>query len=453
MAKLEIDSDNGEIRVDGYEYVSTKVNVKTYGISAEFNNAPKSANVRLTGSDNSTDNVAFVGGTNVTIVRTDENTITFSAAGIDTNTKYSISSETSQIGNAADIRLTDSDGYIDNVTIAGGANISIVRNDENKLTISSAYTSFNSITDGYLTAQADQPNDTFTLSSGAGISIAVNSNADSATFTNTGVTQFNNLTGNVSYNSFGTMSDGNNTAIADQPNDTFLFLPGTGIGVLVNSANDNITISNTGVTSLNGGTGAQYQYATISDGSATTSSSAGNTTLSVIGSNGLKSTVTANTVTVAMSQTTLPRASDLTINNGATLAVLATNVVPQNTTLEISGVILFSFSNGAAANTFDIILATGSGNIGANTSKVAVGFTCHAGDAATFIIESSKADPTSTIGQPVGNTNIHAIRFSGIFQTDAVTANSLIIFMKNNCANPGETLIAYAKSFIRYNVI
>ena len=679
---IEIDNDNGEIRVDGYEYASTKVKVKTYGISsessqtgnsadlrltdsdgytdnvtftggsnvtivrtdankitisasandtnttygisAETNVTPKSADLRLTGSDASTDNITLVGGTNVTVTRTDANTITFSATDIDTNTKYSVSAESSQTGNSADIRLTDSDGYTDNVTITGGSNVSIVRNSENQLTVSSSYTGFGAFTDGYNTANADQaidtinfaagvgiklavdsgadkltiendgvttfngskgnisynafgaisdgnntaiadwPMDTLQINSGTGISFVVDGYTDSATVTNTGVTQFNGATGNISYysfgsisdgyniatadqandsilfvpgsgigvvvntpgdnvtisntgvtqatagtgisvssgtgnvtinntgvtaitagtgittsgsgnitvnndgvttfntakgaityNSFGTMSDGTNTAVADLANDTFTFVPGTGIGVLVSSASDNITISNTGVTSLNGGTGARYTYSTFTDGATPTTASAGNTTMTLTGSNGIKVTTSPNTATITMTETTFVRGSDLTIAKGSTANVIATGSISQNKTIEISGIIMFSFAVlPPAVNTFDIILSTGTGTIGANTSKAAIGFTSHAGVTAASLLEASKQTPSATYPQQIANTNIHVIRFSGIFQTDGTTATTLIVSMKNNNNGAGtEDLIVYAKSFIRYNEI
>jgi hypothetical protein len=56
----------------------------TYSISSET--VVGGANLRLTGSDASTDNVTFASGTNVTVTRTDANTITISST--DTNTTY-----------------------------------------------------------------------------------------------------------------------------------------------------------------------------------------------------------------------------------------------------------------------------------------------------------------------------------------------------------------------------
>ncbi len=619
----------------------------TYGISAETNATPKSADLRLTGSDASTDNVTLVGGTNVTITRNDANTITFSATDIDTNTKYSVSAESSQTGNSADIRLTDTDGYTDNVTITGGSNVSIVRNNANQLTVSSSYTGFGAFTDGYNTANADQAIDTINFNAGAGIKLTVNPATDTllidndgvrtfngfngdisynafgaitdgyntaiadwpmdtlnvaggtgisvvvdgytdsltisntgvrqnvagtgisvssgtgnVTINNTGVTQFNGATGNISYNSFGTIFDGYNTATADQANDTITFIAGSGIGVLVNSPGDNLTISNTGVTqtvagtgisvssgtgnvtigntgvtaitpgtgittsgsgnitvnndgvttfntakgaitynsfgtisdgyntatadqatdtvtfiagtgigvlvngpgdsltisntgvtSLNSGTGAQYTYSTFTDGTTPTTAGPGNTTMTLTGSNGIRVTTSPNTATVSMSQVSIVRGTDATIGFGATTSILSTNVIPISTTIEIQGVILLAFSNAAAVNTYTVSLTTGSGTIGANTSKVALGFAAHAGPTAGSPGETTKQAPSFTYPQQIGNTNDHTLRFSGLFQTDGTTPNSLIINIRNNCTNAGENLVVYTKSFMKYNVI
>ena len=797
---IEIDNDSGEIRVDGYEYATTKVKVKaygissessqtgnsadlrltdsdgytdnvtftggtnvtivrtdankitisasandtntTYGISAETNVTPKSADIRLTGSDATTDNVALVGGTNVTITRTDANTITFSATDIDTNTKYSISSETSQTGNSVDLRLSDTDGYTDNVTITGGSNVTITKDSASKFTIDSYnsdttysieasssasplgakislkdsnsvmdnvfivqgtgvsvsytggpdaitvantgvtqinqgtgitvsgqtgnvtvnndgvtkfngakgsvdYYSFSQMTDGYNTAIADAPNDTFRFNAGSGITTLVSSGGDSitigndgvrtfngskgdisfssfgaitdgyntaiadwpmdtlnvaggsgisvavdgytdsltisntgvrqniagtgisvssgtgnVTINNTGVTQFNGATGNISYNSFGTIFDGYNTATADQANDTITFIAGSGIGVLVNSPGDNLTISNTGVrqaiagtgisvssgtgnvtigntgvtaitpgtgittsgsgnitvnndgvttfntvkgaitynsfgtisdgyntatadqatdtvnfiagtgigvlvngpgdsltisntgvTSLNGGTGAQYTYSTFTDGTTPTTAGPGNTTMTLTGSNGIKVTTSPNTATVSMSQVSIVRGTDATIGFGAITSILSTNVIPISTTVEIQGVILLAFSNAAAANTYTVSLTTSSGTIGGNTSKVGLGFAAHAGPTAGSPGETTKQAPSFTYPQQIANTNDHTLRFSGLFQTDGTTPNSLVINIRNNCLNGGENLVVYAKSFMKYNVI
>jgi hypothetical protein len=368
---IQIDNDNNEIRIDGYEYANSKVSVKTYGVSSQDSQTVNSADLRLTGSDSSIDNVTFTGGANVTVVSTDANKITISASANDTNTTYGVSAETSQTGNSADLRLTGSDSSTDNVTVTGGTAITVVRTDANKITIS-----------------------------------------------NGGVTQ----------------------AVA-------------GTGISVSAGTGSVTVGNTGVTSINGAGGAQFVYNTITDGANPTSPSNGNTTLTLSGSNGIKIATSSNTATVSMSQTTITKPSDSNINGGSTLNILSTGVIPTNNTIEVSGVILFAFLPGGATNTFDIILSTGSGAIGNNTSKVAVGFTCHAGPTAGSPGEAIKNVTAFTYPQSIANTNNHVIRFSGLFQTDGTTPNSLIINMKNNNAGPTEYLVVYAKSFIRYNVI
>ena len=535
---IEIDNDNDEIRIDGYEYVSKKVKLKDYYISSEISQTGNAADLRLTDTDGYTDNVTFAAGSNVSIVRTNSNTITISATDIDSNTTYSISAESSLVPKAGRLRLSGSDGYTDDVVFLGGTNLEVVRTDSNTLTINSLQNSFSTITDGYVSAVADQPNDvlnivpgpgvgilvdaptdtvtisntgvrqfngqsgnisyysfsnitadgytavadqasdTLTIVSGLGISSTINPGADSLTIANTGVRQFNGASGNILYNSFGTITDGYNTAVADLANDTVTFIGGTGIGVLVNVPGDNLTISNTGVTqavagtgisvsagtgsvtigntgvtSLNSSTGAQYTYSTFTDGVTPTTASLGNTTMTLTGSNGIKVTTSPNTATVSMSQVSIVRVTDATIGFGATTSILSTNVIPISTTVEIQGVILLAFSNAAAANTYTVSLTTSSGTIGGNTSKVGLGFAAHAGPTAGSPGETTKQAPSFTYPQQIANTNDHTLRFSGLFQTDGTTPNSLVINIRNNCLNGGENLVVYAKSFMKYNVI
>jgi hypothetical protein len=101
-----------------------------YSISAE--SAASGAKIRLSGTDSTTDDITLVPGTNVSIVRTDSDTITISSSFV--NTTYSISSETAASG--ATIRLSGSDSSTDNLTLVPGTNVSIVRTDANTITIS-----------------------------------------------------------------------------------------------------------------------------------------------------------------------------------------------------------------------------------------------------------------------------------------------------------------------------
>ena len=199
---IEIDNDNDEIRIDGYEYVSKKVKLKDYFISSEISQTGNAADLRLTDTDGYTDNVTFAAGSNVSIVRTNSNTITISATDIDSNTTYSISAESSLVPKAGRLRLSGSDGYTDDVVFLGGTNLEVVRTDSNTLTINSLQNSFSTITDGYVSAVADQPNDVLNIVPGPGVGILVDAPTDTVTISNTGVRQFNGQSGNISYYSF-----------------------------------------------------------------------------------------------------------------------------------------------------------------------------------------------------------------------------------------------------------
>jgi len=103
----------------------------TYSISAET--ATGGTNLRLTGSDASTDNVKFAEGTGITVTRTDADTITIATTVVDTNTTYSISAETATGG--ANLRLTDSAAGTDDVKIASGTGVTVSRTDANTIDV------------------------------------------------------------------------------------------------------------------------------------------------------------------------------------------------------------------------------------------------------------------------------------------------------------------------------
>ncbi len=462
---IEIDNDNDEIRIDGYEYAGTKVKVKTYSISSEFSQAPNSANIRITDNDGYTDAVRFAGGQNVTIIRTDQDTITISANDVDTNTTYSISAEINATPKSADLRLTGSDASTDNVTLVGGTNVNVVRTDQNTLTINSSQPAFGTMSDGNISAVADQANDTFTFVAGTGIGVLVNGPADSITISNTGVTAitagtaittsgsgnvtvnndgvttFNTAKGAITYNSFGTMSDGTNTAVADLANDTFSFAAGTGIGVLVSAASDNVTISNTGVTSLNGGTGARYTYSTFTDGTAPTTASLGNTTMTLTGTDGIKVTTSPNTATVSMTETSKILGTTETISVSPSAPNTFFNIanMSANSAVEIRGIILLRFSGGDVGNTFSVTLATN-------------GTFTHAG--VDLQVGPQNAEVTSNVtgftSAAFNNANVHTLWFSGVIVNGGTTATPSLNIGNNSAQSSLDIL---AKSFIKYNYI
>ena len=103
----------------------------TYGISAEI--ATGGVNLRLTGSNSTTDDVKLAAGSNISLVRTDANTITIASTG--TGVTYGISAETATGG--VNLRLTGSNAVTDDVKLAAGSNITLTRTDANTITIAS----------------------------------------------------------------------------------------------------------------------------------------------------------------------------------------------------------------------------------------------------------------------------------------------------------------------------
>jgi hypothetical protein len=104
----------------------------TYGISAETTTG--GVNLRLTGSNLTTDDVKLAAGSNVTLTRTDANTITIASTG--SGATYGISAETTTGG--VNLRLTGSDSSTDDVKLAAGTNITLTRTDANTVTIAAS---------------------------------------------------------------------------------------------------------------------------------------------------------------------------------------------------------------------------------------------------------------------------------------------------------------------------
>lgn len=106
----------------------------TYTIDASSTTG--GANFNLQGSDATTDTIKFANGTNVTVSRTDANTITI--ASTDTNTTYTIASGATTGG--ANLTLTGSDSSTDSVAYLGSGATTVTSTDANTITISSTDT-------------------------------------------------------------------------------------------------------------------------------------------------------------------------------------------------------------------------------------------------------------------------------------------------------------------------
>lgn len=122
------------LRWNGTKFVPQSVTLDgntTYAISAET--VTGGANLRLTGSDASTDNVTLASGANVTVTRTDANIVTIAAT--DTNTTYDLSTQTILAGQVT-LRLSslNPSGNKD-IGIIEGEGIDLVSTNETSLQI------------------------------------------------------------------------------------------------------------------------------------------------------------------------------------------------------------------------------------------------------------------------------------------------------------------------------
>jgi hypothetical protein len=157
------------------------------------------------------------------------------------NTTYALSTETTTGG--ANLRLTGSDTVINNVKMAAGANMTITRTDANTITFESsgsggsASDSFKTIAvSGQSSVVADSSTDTLTLVAGAGIALSTNATTDTITIANT----------QTATNSFGTIAvAGQFNVVADGLADILTLVAGTGISLTNDPTADSITITNT----------------------------------------------------------------------------------------------------------------------------------------------------------------------------------------------------------------
>lgn len=157
-----------------------------YTIQADT--ASGGANLTLAGSDGTTDSVKFANGSNVTVSRTDANTITIASSYVDTT--YTQNSSTTTGG--ANLNLVGSDSSVDPVKFAGGTGITVSSTDANTITITNTETNIqynidaSSTTGGanFNLTGSDSSLDTIKFANGTGISVT-RTDANTITFTNT----------------------------------------------------------------------------------------------------------------------------------------------------------------------------------------------------------------------------------------------------------------------------
>lgn len=209
------------------------------------------------------------------------------------NTTYQLTAETTTGG--ANLRLAGSDTVINNIKMAAGSNMTITRTDANTITFESsgsggsASDSFKTIAvSGQSSVVADSSTDTLTLVAGTGISLSTNATTDTITITNT----------QSSVNAFGTISvAGQFNVVADGLSDILTLVAGTGISLTNDPTADSITITNTstgttyGISSETNAGGAALRL--------TGSNSTTDEVVFAAGSNVSITRTDANTITIA----------------------------------------------------------------------------------------------------------------------------------------------------------
>jgi hypothetical protein len=319
---------------------NTSINTDTtYTIDAAT--ATGGANLNLVGSDSTTDTVKFASGTNITVSRTDANTITID--GTDLNTTYTISSASTTGG--ANLTLTGSDSSTDSVAYKGAGATTVTSTDANTVTITSTdtnttYTQNASSTAGGANLNlvgSDSTTDSVKFASGTNVTVT-RTDADTITIastdTNTTYTQnFSSTTGGANLNLVG----------SDSTTDTVKFANGTGVTVSYTDA-DTATIA----IGQSVGTGDNPTFAGITGGNVTVgvdsdqtiSTSSGNLILqTATGTNAGTMTFTAGAngnITLAPNGTgdvvlTLADGSNLTNTRNYVKGVI------RNSTLEAAG--------------------------------------------------------------------------------------------------------------------
>ena len=303
---------------------NTSINTDTtYTIDASTTSG--GANLNLVGSDSTTDSVAYLGSGATSVARTDANTITISST--DTNTTYTQNASSTSGG--ANLNLVGSDSTTDAVKFAGGTNITVSRTDANTITIdgndlNTTYTIASGATSGgaNLTLTGSDSSTDSVAYLGAGATTVTSTDANTVTITSTDT--------NTTYTQNASATSGGanlNLVGSDSTTDTIKFANGTNVTVTRTDA-DTITIAATD-------TNTTYTVdATATSGGANlnlTGSDSSTDSVAYLGSGATTVTRTdANTITVSSTDTN----TTYTQNFSATTGGANLNLVGSDSTTD-----------------------------------------------------------------------------------------------------------------------
>ena len=368
---------------------NTSINTNTtYTIDATT--ASGGANFNLVGSDSSTDTIKIASGTNITVSRTDANTITID--GSDLNTTYAISSASTTGG--ANLTLTGSDSSTDSVAYKGSGATTVTSTDANTITIASTdtnttYTQNASAATGGANLNlvgSDSSTDTIKFAEGTGITV-VRTDADTITITNT--VPDTNTTYTIA--SAATSGGANLTLTgSDASTDSVAYL-GSGATTVTSTDANTVTISSTDTN-----TTYTQNASAVSGGANLNLVGSDSTTDSIKLASGTNVTVTRtddDTVTIASTDTN----TTYTQNISSTTGGANLNLVGSDSTTDT---VKFADGTGVTVSYTD-----------ANTATIAIGQSVGTGDSpsfagGTFGNITVGVDTDNTIGTTNTNGNI-----------------------------------------------
>jgi len=341
-------------------------------------------NLRLTGSDGSTDNITLTGAGATSIARTSETEMTITS----TNTTYGVLIPTG----TTSLRLSGSDSSTDDISIVGGTNTTVTRTSDSILTLASDDTTYSlgtssagsNATIDLIAGGSGSGTDSVTLAAGSNITIS--ETGDTITFAGTAGT-VTSVSGSSPISvSSGTSTPTISISQADASTNGFLsssdwsvfqsrlssvgITSGGGLSVSGSplTSNGSITLTNTGVTSNVAGTGISVSGGT---GAVTiTNTDLGSSqnifkTVAISGQDNIVADSNSDTLTLA-------EGSNITLTTNAgtdTITIAGTDTTySAGTGLNLAGTTFSNTDLGSAQNIFKTIAVSGQSDIVADSN-------------------------------------------------------------------------------------
>ena len=346
-------------------------NNTTYSVQTADGVSGDSKRLQLVSNTAVTDNITFKEGANVTITR-DPASDTLEFAAANTVNSYTISSETNGATQTT-LRLSESGGAIDEVAFVGGTDIDVVRTDAGTITINNTFTetpqfvlqTVNSDGGSYVAQSAV---DEFSIIGGTGITTSSSGSNVTVAFDGTNIASMGFTLG-VSINEFSsdaTLAGNSNSAVpteqavktyvdgeiagvsggggggnafgnivvqgqstvgADKATDNLEFIASNNIGITTNATSDSVTFA---FTPAGGNTQLQWNNNGVLGASSNMTWNDGSNTLSV--TNIVATSIEANTIQAPSSLV-----GTYTISSPTTITLDPTSEVQLDAPIKLQG--------------------------------------------------------------------------------------------------------------------